>query len=974
MPSSKHVEGSSDSLGPGEKKHRSGVKKLMSKLGLSKSKGGSRSSTPTPGSPASSSPRVGQDHSRDNARPGDATLTEAALREHEASLAASPHLGPVTPSASEEVFAKEASHPTTDSQAFSHGATTSDIKTILTSSAESGSAGHPPSDPAPMSSPQGPFPAPSPRAVPAVHRLAVTGLESEGPPAPLMGPRPPSPDPAYVRQAREAVGAPRAAAELTPAELEEGIARLPAGPFATQQEASVRQPGEAQAYRLSRDAPELAAGPFAAQQDLSLFSAVDGDHAVGEGAEGGLEADVTQAARHRISLDRRTESQAVIVEELQAGKVQEAQPRRRRGSRSARPVAGALGAVRLSAGSGSLSSVSEDPAAARSLDGPGAASGGSGTYTAETSLGSHATAPSLASTNASGATSATPAAAIGAPAAATTGAVAGAAMASSLKPKDDVPAGTHMYSQLPQEEGGSTAPAPETLLAGGRAASDTFYTSGVQELAPAGGASGADAGGAGGAGVGELKPVEGSGAACIAGAAGAVALPAQEIPRPRSREEEIGGPTQYTQVVMPPAGSPPLREESAVTEPLLADNTPPGAAAVLPCSGPPPPGEDTIRGDPGPAGEGLAALEVGAAAATVEGPAAVAAFLAASPRVAEEGQDGFGPATVIHPDEQGQGAMPEAWDNDDISAFAGSEQGTQSSTGIMSTGNDTASPPAPLTLPTLPTGAGSLGNDGSLTGQQAGGVPWDVQARDFFDGGVHWARGHPYHAGAGLLLLYPAWLIAAASLRTVLTEFTPVLVMSALVALAATALSWFVLAGELPPLSAFIPRGPAPPKESSDSMIDQNNGPLTPNSSQAQPSLVESALGEAGPGKEQAGDVIVETDEGGEVEIKGPSTLERAKDVASNLASSAAAAVTQAGQSAVAAVQNLTNSSPADAASEPTQGGTSVVDAITNARDQAVINLKQNAQATARGEEEGSGYAPDSDGPGPVIEGVHHVQ
>lgn len=127
---------------------------------------------------------------------------------------------------------------------------------------------------------------------------------------------------------------------------------------------------------------------------------------------------------------------------------------------------------------------------------------------------------------------------------------------------------------------------------------------------------------------------------------------------------------------------------------------------------------------------------------------------------------------------------------------AGSEQGTQSSTGIMSTGKDTASPPAPLTLPTLPTGAGSLGNDGSLTGQQAGGVPWDVQARDFFDGGVHWARGHPYHAGAGLLLLYPAWLIAAASLRTVLTEFTPVLVMSALVALAATALSWFVLAGE----------------------------------------------------------------------------------------------------------------------------------------------------------------------------------
>ncbi|KFM27436.1 hypothetical protein F751_1213 [Auxenochlorella protothecoides] len=806
MPSSKHVEGSSDSLGPGEKKHRSGVKKLMSKLGLSKSKG-------------------------------------------------------VTPSASEEVFAKEASHPTTDSQAFSHGATTSDIKTILTSSAESGSAGHPPSDPAPMSSPQGPFPAPSPRAVPAVHRLAVTGLESEGPPAPLMGPRPPSPDPDYVRQVREAVGAPRAAAELTPAELEEGIARLPAGPFATQQEASVRQPGEAQAYRLSRDAPELAAGPFAAQQDLSLFSAVDGDHAVGEGAEGGLEADVAHAPRHCISLDRRTESQAVIVEELQAG-----------------------------------------------------------------------------------------------------------------KPKDDVSAGTHMYSQLPQEEGGSTAPAPETLLAGGRAASDTFYTSGVQELAPAGGASGADAGGAGGAGVGELKPVEGSGAACIVGAAGAVALPAQEIPRPRLREEEIAGPTQYTQVVMPPAGSPPLREESAVTEPLLADNTPPGAAAVLPCSGPPPPGEDTIRGDPGPAGEGLAALEVGAAAASVEGPAAVAAFLAASPRVAEEGQDGFGPATVIHPDEQRQGAMPEAWDNDDISAFAGSEQGTQSSTGIMSTGKDTASPPAPLTLPTLPTGAGSLGNDGSLTGQQAGGVPWDVQARDFFDGGVHWARGHPYHAGAGLLLLYPAWLIAAASLRTVLTEFTPVLVMSALVALAATALSWFVLAGELPPLSAFIPSGPAPPKESNDSMIDKNDGPLTPNSSQAQPSLVESALGEAGPGKEQAGNVIVETDEGGEVEIKGPSTLERAKDVASNLASSAAAAVTQAGQSAMAAVQNLTDSSPADAASEPTQGGTSVVDAITNARDQAVINLKQNAQATARGEEEGSGYAPDSDGPGPVIEGVHHVQ
>ncbi len=51
-----------------------------------------------------------------------------------------------------------------------------------------------------------------------------------------------------------------------------------------------------------------------------------------------------------------------------------------------------------------------------------------------------------------------------------------------------------------------------------------------------------------------------------------------------------------------------------------------------------------------------------------------------------------------------------------------------------------------------------------------------------------------------------------------------------------------------------------------------------------------------------------------------------------------------------------------------------MVDAIANARDQAVINLKQNAQATARGEEEGSGYAPDSDGPGPVIEGVHHVQ
>lgn len=129
----------------------------------------------------------------------------------------------------------------------------------------------------------------------------------------------------------------------------------------------------------------------------------------------------------------------------------------------------------------------------------------------------------------------------------------------------------------------------------------------------------------------------------------------------------------------------------------------------------------------------------------------------------------------------------------------------------------------------------------------------------------------------------------------------------------------FLVPGELPPLSAFIPSGPAPASSGPHhaGMANQGTDSLIPDPSQ--PGFVEQALGKVGPGKEQAGDVIVETDDGREVEMKGPSTLARAKDVASNLASSAAAAVTQAGQSAVAAVQNLTDSSPKAAAPRPAQ-------------------------------------------------------
>ena len=102
---------------------------------------------------------------------------------------------------------------------------------------------------------------------------------------------------------------------------------------------------------------------------------------------------------------------------------------------------------------------------------------------------------------------------------------------------------------------------------------------------------------------------------------------------------------------------------------------------------------------------------------------------------------------------------------------------------------------------------------------------------------------------------------------------------------------------------------------------------------------IEEALGAAGPGKEQAGDVIQETESGEQIRYGGPSTLDRAKDAVSSLAEQAGAAVASLKEK----VMPTGESQVASGVHPETGRDESVAGSIAQATDSAVEDLKRGA-------------------------------
>lgn len=117
---------------------------------------------------------------------------------------------------------------------------------------------------------------------------------------------------------------------------------------------------------------------------------------------------------------------------------------------------------------------------------------------------------------------------------------------------------------------------------------------------------------------------------------------------------------------------------------------------------------------------------------------------------------------------------------------------------------------------------------------------------------------------------------------------------------------------------------------SPEQLVDQQHGATQ---------VIEEALGAAGPGKEQTGDVIQETESGEQIRYGGPSTLDRAKDAVSSLAEQAGAAVASLKER----VMPTGESQVASGVHPETGKDESVAGTIAQATDSAVEDLKRGA-------------------------------
>lgn len=125
---------------------------------------------------------------------------------------------------------------------------------------------------------------------------------------------------------------------------------------------------------------------------------------------------------------------------------------------------------------------------------------------------------------------------------------------------------------------------------------------------------------------------------------------------------------------------------------------------------------------------------------------------------------------------------------------------------------------------------------------------------------------------------------------------------------------------------------------SPDQLVDKNPGPTR---------VIEEALGRAGPGKEQTGDVIQETESGEEIRYSGPSAFDRAKETVSRLAEQAGEAISNFKEKVVPTT-GAPKIAESGTVSDPTaKQNPTVAESIDEAKQSAVAELKEGAGAAA---------------------------